>query len=245
VAGSAALLVFVLAGAFLFLYGCHYTAYLASRAESRQLLFLVGAVAVALIFLSRFLLLTGEVVLPEAALSFAQWAWSVFFSPFGVPNLPTYIGAFLLGPLLALAVNRFYGADRASTRAIRRYGAETEKLLLEAMEDGWLILVTLEGRKVYIGWPVYSPDLRRETNDFRLLPAVSGYRDEQTLELRLTTQYLDAYEQIRQGVMTGLQANDFETVLPLRAVVSANFFALDIDQDIFKMPRGEVSGSED
>ena len=67
---SASLLAFVLAGAFLFLYLCHYTGYLASRMEGRQLVFLVGAVAVGLLFLSRFLFLVGEVALPEAAQSF-------------------------------------------------------------------------------------------------------------------------------------------------------------------------------
>ncbi len=33
-----------------------------------------------------------------------------------------------------------------------------------------MVLVTLERRKVYIGWPMYSPGLRRETKDFRILP---------------------------------------------------------------------------
>lgn len=234
--GAASLLVFVLAGAFLFLYGCHYTSYSAARIEGRQLFFLVGAVAVGLLLLSRFFLLAGETLSPEIAVSYVRERWSLFFNPFGVPALSIYVGAFLLGPLLALIVNRFYGAGKASTRAIKRYGDEREKLFFQAMQDGSLVLVSMEDRKVYIGWPVYSPDLRRDTKDFRLLPVLSGYRDEQTLELRVTTQYLDAYDQVRAGALPGLKAADFETVLPMEKVISANLFALEIDQNIFKMP---------
>lgn len=234
--GAASLLVFVLAGAFLFLYGCHYTSYLVARMEGRQLFFLVSAVAVGLLLLSHFFLLVGEALSPEAVVSYMRERWSLFFTPFGVPALSVYVGAFLLGPILALIANSFYGAGKASTRAIERYGDEREKLFFRAMEDGSLVLVSMEDRKVYIGWPVYSPDLRRDTKDFRLLPILSGHRDEQTLELRLTTQYLDAYEQVRSGALPDLEAADFETVLPMEKVISANLFALEIDQNIFKMP---------
>ena len=165
--------------------------------EGRQLFFLVGAVAAGLLLLSRFFLLVGETLSPEIAVSYVRESWNLFFDPFGVPALSVYVGAFLLGPILALIVNRFYGAGKASTRAIKRYGDEREKLFFQAMQDSSLVLVSMEDRKVYIGWPVYSPDLRRDTKDFRLLPVLSGYRDEQTLELHLTTQYLDAYAQVQ------------------------------------------------
>ena len=233
---AAAFLLFVLSGAFVFLYRCHYTSYLASRTEGRQLLFRVGAAASCLLLLSYSLLMAGEAFLPSSTVSFVKKTWRILFSPFDVPFLPVYLGVFVLGPLLAFIVNRLYGADRASTRAIRNYGTETEKLLLKAMETGALVLVTLENRKVYIGWPAYSPDLRHESNQFRILPAVSGYREENSLELHPTTQYLDIYERIRQGQVTDLQANDFEVVLPLDKVISANLFSLDLDQDVFKIP---------
>lgn len=163
-------------------------------------------------------------------------------SPFGAaelpPGLPVFFLAFLLGPVLAYGWNKLHDAETASDSVIERYGGEIERLLFRAMNDNSLVLVTLESRKVYIGWPIFSPGLRRETKEFRILPAVSGYRDEKTLELRLTTQYLDAYDQVRKEKIPGMEAADFETVLPLKDVVSANLFELGLDQRTFKMQAG-------
>lgn len=231
---AAAFLLFVLSGAFIFLYRCHYTSYLASRTEGRQLLFRVGAAAACLVILSHLLLLVAGSVMPGRA--FIADVWQAVSSPFGIPLLHVYVTAFVLGPVSASVVNYFYDADVAATRAIERYGTEKERLLFEAMKNKSLVSVTLESRKVYIGWPVYSPDLRHETNDFRLLPALSGYRKEDDLSLEFTTQYLDAYDRVAAGTIQGLEAEDFEVVLPLGKVISANLFALDIAQDLFKMP---------
>ena len=229
---AAAFLLFVLSGAFIFLYRCHYFSYLASRTEGRQLLFRVAAAAACLVIFSHLLIRLGSAVPGQ---SFVRALWR-FASPPDFPLLPIYLTAFVLGPILASVVNKFYAADAASTRAIERYGTEKERLLFDAMKDRTLVSVTMESRKVYIGWPVYSPDLRHETNDFRLLPVISGYREEENLSLKLTTQYLNVYDQINAGTIRGLKANDFEVVLPLEKVVSANLFELALDQDAFKMP---------
>ncbi len=229
---AAAFLLFVLSGAFVFLYRCHYFSYLASRTEGRQLLFRVAAAAACLVIISHLLLRLGS-GLPGQ--SFVREAWR-FASPPDIPLLPVYLTAFVLGPILAALVNLFHDAGRASTRAIERYGTETERLLFGATGDQTLVSVTMESRKVYIGWPVYSPDLRHETNDFRLLPVVSGYRKEQDLSLERTTQYLNVYDQINRGVIQGMKAKEFEVVLPLEKVVSANLYELALDEDVFKMP---------
>ncbi len=229
---AAAFLLFVLSGAFVFLYRCHYFSYLASRTEGRQLLFRVAAAAACLVIFSHLLLRFGGGVPGQ---SFVRAAWR-FASPPDIPLLPVYLTAFVLGPILASLVNLFHNADRASTRAIRRYGTDKERLLFSAMENRTLVSVTMESRKVYIGWPVYSPDLRHETNDFRLLPVLSGYRKEDNLSLELTTQYLNVYDQINKGTIKGLEAKEFEVVLPLEKVVSANLYELALDQEDFRMP---------
>jgi hypothetical protein len=234
VSDAAAFLLFVLSGAFIFLYRCHYTSYLAARTEGRQLLFRVGAAAACLVILARALLWAGESLISNWGI--VGKLWSGVSMPFDIPLLRVYVTAFVLGPVLAYTVNLFYRADTASTRAIERYGTEQEKLLFKAMQDSSLVSVTLESRKVYIGWPVYSPDLRHETNDFRLLPALSGYRKEDDLSLDFTTQYLDIYDHIESEVIEGVRAKDFEIVLPLEKVVSVNRFELDIDQELFRLP---------
>ena len=44
----------------------------------------------------------------------------------------------------------------------------------------------IENRKVYVGWPVFTPDPKVSTEELRLLPAVSSYRDERDLPLIFT-----------------------------------------------------------
>ncbi|CAN5841534.1 hypothetical protein BH23ACT11_BH23ACT11_23930 [soil metagenome] len=241
---TASLLLFVLAGAFVFAYRCHYTSYLATRMEGRQLVFVVTFIGVGLISLSRASLIIAPLIVPEVILLYIGRVWAAVVSPFQISALATYFGAFLWGPILAFVVNRFYGADRASTDAIERYGSEQEQLLFRAMQENSFVSVTLNNRKVYIGWPVYSPDTRRETKDFRLLPAVSGYRDEQTLDLHLTTQYFEILEKVRSGTVYGLNANDFEVMLPLENVVSVGLFSLAIDQKLFKIQSDDASEDE-
>jgi hypothetical protein len=232
---TASLLLFVLSGAYLFLYQCHYTAYLAARTEGRQLLFQVGAVAALFIILSRVLLLLGELFVPTPIAAFAKGLWSAVFATFEVADLPVYVVAFVLGPALAQLINLFYGRERASTDTIRRYGTETEKLLVRAMEDQDLILVTLDSRKVYVGWTIYSPEPRIEGKDFRLLPVMSGYRDEQGLFVEFTTQYATAYERVEAGEVEGLQVDDFETMIPLESVISVGLFSLYVNPAWFNM----------
>ena len=70
---AAAFLLFVLSGAFIFLYRCHYTSYLASRMEGRQLLFRVAATAACLVVVSHVLLLVGGSVVPGQQFVAGMW----------------------------------------------------------------------------------------------------------------------------------------------------------------------------
>jgi hypothetical protein len=158
---------FVLSGAFVFPYQCHYFSYLASRTEGCQLLFRVAAATACLVVFS-YLLPTLGSGLPGQSSVRAAWP---FASPPDIPPLPVYLTAFVLGPILASIVNPFHNADRTSTRAIPRYSTDKERLLFGAMEKRTLVSVTMENRKVYRGWSVYSPDLGHKTNDSDSCPS--------------------------------------------------------------------------
>lgn len=243
--GTASLLLFVLSGAYLFLYQCHYTAYLAARTDGRQLLFRVAAVAALLIILSRVLLLLGEMLLPVRAVAYVEGLWNTVFSTFEVPGLSVYVLALALGPFLAWIINRVYPWEKATVDTIRRYGTETEKLLTKAMQDQDLVLVTLESRKVYVGWAVYSPEPRIEGKDFRLLPVMSGYRYENKLNVCFTTQYATTYNRLDAGKVQRLHAKDFETMIPLEGVVNLSLFSLEVDQAWFGMEDLDAEENEE
>lgn len=90
---------------------------------------------------------------------------------------------------------------------------------------------------------MFTPDPRSTAEELRLLPAVSGYRDEETLRLEFTTEYYPAYELINTDPALGLEAADFEIVVPLDKLASVNLFLLDIDQGLFEILSIEANGA--
>lgn len=241
-ANAATLFLLALAGGFLFAYNCHYTSYLASRVQGQALLLLTACYAVGLLFLSRLTLTMLEwLYRGDTSLILIRCGWEALAGPLDIPALPTFVGAFFYAPILAWVANEAYDADEASDRVIREYGGDAEKLLSRYLSNVELVSVTLDNRKVYIGWPTYTPGLRRDAEDFRLLPALSGYRDEKTLKLGYTTYYVDILDKIEEGELKGtdtevLDARDLEIVIPLERVASLGPFSLDIPQEEFRLP---------
>jgi hypothetical protein len=235
-ANTATLFLLALAGGFVFAYRCHYTSYLASRVQGQALLLLAAAYAVGLLVLSRLTLTLIPLLYSDPWLCLVRGAWDALAGPLHNRALPTFVGAFLWAPVLAWIVNEFYDRDEASDYVIMQYGGDTEKLLSNNLANVELIYVTLENRQVYIGWPTYTPGLRRDTEDFRILPVLSGFRDEQTLEVDYTTYYPDVLDRVDNGEIGGVQADDLEVVIPLNRVISLGPFSLDIPQEWFKVP---------
>ena len=238
----------VLAGAFIFAYFCHYTSYQAARVEGQRLLFLAAGWAMGLLVLSRIFLLVTDNLTPHGWDDEIATAWRDLTGPFYAPALATFFGAFVWGFSLPWPINYLFRANRASARAIRKYGGEVEKLLYRAMTEERMVAVTLENRKVYIGWPVFTPDPRRNTEDFRILPDASGYRADDTLTVKITTEYSPVYNKIRQEeaaaeaaveeavveeIPAALKGSDFEIAIPLEKLITVNLFSPDTDQSLF------------
>jgi hypothetical protein len=120
-----------------------------------------------------------------------------------------------------------------------KYGSQLEKFFYETITHRLPVSISLDNRKVYVGyvWRLAPLDPHR-ADDYavRLLPVRSGYRDEKTLELHFTTRYTEVYRQIGSGELGGVNHEDFLIVLPIKNIVSANLFALWIDSSLLRMP---------
>lgn len=166
--------------------------------------------------------------------------------PFNASTFAPFVGALVWGWILPRLLNIYYGPERASNIIIDTYAGELEKLMYRAMGEFLLVSITLKSRKVYVGWPVRAliPNPRRGDirPHIRLLPAISGYRREDTQELVFTTDYSPVYQRIEEEAVPGqnpeerLSADDLEMVIPVDEIVSANLFSTNIDQDWFEMP---------
>jgi hypothetical protein len=215
-----------LASGYLFTTRFHFTSYQAERHSGYHLLFQSACWGIVLLAIS------------QAILVGLEWEWSNPTSVVGWMSAelegsgPFALG-FLLSILLPPILNRLYSRERAARRVIHRQGSELEKLLYDSQASIYPISVSLKNEKVYIGWPVYTPDLRHRLQDIRLLPTASGFRDPVTKALEINTEYFPAYEEIKRGTLQ-MSPEDFEIVIALDEVRSANQFSLDIDQDLFR-----------
>lgn len=98
------------------------------------------------------------------------------------------------------------------------------------------VAVTMENRKVYIGFVLKTLEPKKARRSISLLPLVSGYREETAGKLVFTTYYLQIYgtdtpdtdiEQRRlPKPLEHLSPNDFEMVLPVEKVHSLSRFDL-------------------
>ena len=108
-------------------------------------------------------------------------------------------------------------------RAIQRYGNHLLQLLHSAQAQEKLISVTLENGKVYIGLVSAAPKSRAARYDLAITPFLSGYRVKETLELRLTVDYLRVYAE------HALDPEDFKVIIAISSLRMASLF----DQTIY------------
>jgi hypothetical protein len=115
----------------------------------------------------------------------------------------------------------------ARDRSLKDLGNDLQRLLYKAIQQDDPILVTLANRRVYVGYVTETPSLLNpESQYLSLLPALSGYRDNETLQVVLDLIYPDPEE------LKGKVEFDPEDLLlmtvPLSEIKSASLYHQDL-----------------
>lgn len=215
---------------YLFIRSTHLTSFRVERLTGYHLLFESAIWGVVLVALSHLLLIG----LGGSDIPWIWWLQETWRFHIPVPGLETFALAFALTGISPRGINLVFRRDRAVRTTIQEYGTELEKLLYRSIQSILPVSVTLANEKVYIGWPVWTPEPRGETRDLAVLPAFSGFRDPHTKRLTISTEYLPIYDRIRDGTLD-LAADDFQVVIPLDEIRTANLFSLDLDQSLFEI----------
>jgi len=110
---------------------------------------------------------------------------------------------------------------------------ELERLVKHAIDENLLLLVTLDSRKSYVGWPADTfnfsqPDTTKK--HLRILPLLSGYRDADTMRLVVTTDYLAA---LTNSPMDRGEWQNLKVVIPVDKITTLQEFDLDL-YDLFQ-----------
>ena len=115
-----------------------------------------------------------------------------------------------------------------SERNMKRYGQLIEWLLAEAMEAGSLIELSMRNGKTYIGYVADKGENTEIDVDVGLVPVLSGYRDNETHELIIATNYSAVVKQCGEpsGPFAHVSPEQLKVLIPIREIVSARHFDL-------------------
>ena len=143
-----------------------------------------------------------------------------------VPELvPALFSIGLIGIALA-AINFIVDDDMMKRKVIKDDDDSLEVTVLNAFDSEKFLQATLNTRKVYIGRVTDTYfRVNDEIRSIQLSPIVSGYRDEKTQKIILTTYYGQIYEQILENPESfDVKISDFLVSIRYNQIVSVSPF---------------------
>jgi hypothetical protein len=147
-----------------------------------------------------------------------------------VPGSGISMVACLLGLVLWWPLNLLYPYQAANMRLHEKHGTTAlDRLLYRASLVQHLLSISMKDGKVYIGYIQELPPNPEERNSyFEILPVASGYRDGDTHEMKLTTFYESAYEELTESDADPADWLVFLKVLKIDDILSAGRFDPDV-----------------
>ena len=141
----------------------------------------------------------------------------------------------ILGFVTPFGLNRIFTQEAAEKRALREHGDLMERLIAEAIDRRKLIEVTMKSRKSYIGFALANKIARWPDSHLSLLPVSSGFREQETLRLVITTNYAHAIQEHINSRETARDevkdfVSEFRVVVPMTEIVSVRFFDAELHQ---------------
>ena len=183
------LLILPLIGSYFLLSNTYRLYYVQQQLDRQRLIFLTFLYSFYLLVTAFAVASALRFLLPSLTQSVEQWL------PIKQPWIGTSFLALLMGFMTPLVVNKFFNKEKSLIKAVRKYGNSLQNLLLESFLNKTLIMVTITGGKVYVGFIDSFPAGGLDIPYFDITPVFSGYRDEKH-QLHFTTDYLEAYEGI-------------------------------------------------
>lgn len=214
------LLLLPLVGGYFFLDKWLLTQYYLSRITGNRLIIWSAVPATGLLLLSVGITHYGAVIFPKVAL---LWYKIIPFQYSGASFI-----SLLLGLVLPIILNKFIDPIENTQKIIKERGSELDNFLNDAINESKQVSITLKNNKVYIGFitTVYlTVSMLEDRPKFiKLLPTLSGYRDERTKKLNLTTTYTAIYEELYDN--EDFVVEDFQIVIPVSEIFTTNYFDL-------------------
>ena len=208
-------------GGYLFLTRAYLTRYGTIRDSGYHLFFRSAAAGLVLVLAAHLLLVFLDKCFP----SVREW-WK--------PYLPseyddTAILSLALGFVLPFLFNQFHDRKKEAERTAKGRGSFIELLIADSRVREKPVEISLRNGKSYIGFvsafSIEGGIIQRDESDVALIPVLSGYRDNDTKELEITTNYAPVIRKwLGENDTSNSSENDFEIVFPISEIVSARIF---------------------
>ncbi|MFL6194641.1 MAG: hypothetical protein ACJ75H_10760 [Thermoanaerobaculia bacterium] len=240
------LLLLPLLGGFWFVHFCYFFRFRAQRLDGYRLLLESAFFGLLFIVPARLITYYWPRAFDTGRLARQEWAdlWG------GAPLSGTATLSLLLGLISPFVINLTYAVQqrlqeggewpaaeepaevllpakvRALDWAIRNSGTYLHQLLHKSVLQQVPVLITLQNRKVYVGYVAESPNLKPENQYLWLLPALSGHRDDKTLKVEFDAVYPNP-EDLPADL--GIEEEDLLLTIPLSEVKSATLYYPELD----------------
>ena len=216
------LLLFPLVAGYYIFTKSYYFKFKQQRLDQQRLVFesiILGVIASILTYSLR--LVYESITSPE----FQQSIYNV------IPIKSPYAGTSLFVLIFSIGFteisNLFLDEKKHVVKAIKSIGNEFELMLKSSFTDNKLLLFTLNNGKIYIAWVKELP-IPAVSKYVRIIPIISGYRDEQR-NVVFTTHYLSVYaEYISDGKIKSIEELDTDIILNSDDIVTVSFFDIDM-----------------
>lgn len=228
------LLLPLIAGYFILVYSVYFK-YNTQRFTQNRLIFEAVFVAVIIIFTCFIIRTIVELLFPDlisqllifleiVPIKKVDYLWTGVFS-FVAPIIIV-----LLSNIIVLSIYKKTGPIKW---AVDKNGDEIEKLFKKSAVEGVLLQITLKNNKVYIGFSEDIP-IPQKTNYLTLTPMISGYRENDTKKLIITTDYfkvVDKYVASIDDQQTSTITLNTDVIIRQDEILTAGIY----EQEIFDM----------
>jgi hypothetical protein len=209
-----------------------YLKYKYDRIETQRLIFNSIITGSVLFIITYFIRVIVSLKCPELINQFYKLLYKLPIQK--QPLLWTFVFNFIFIILFTHLLNKilkicdYFKKQTPVEQAVDDFGDEIEQLFKKAVKEELLIQITLKSNKVYVGFVEYIPP-PKESNYLKIIPLISGYRNDETKKIKFNIDYYNAIL-LYQSNESKYESFEMDITIKQDEILIAHIF----DNDVYK-----------
>jgi hypothetical protein len=209
-----------------------YLKYKYDRIETQRLIFNSIITGSVLFIITYFIRVIVSLKCPELINQFYKLLYKLPIQK--QPLLWTFVFNFIFIILFTHLLNKilkicdYFKKQTPVEQAVDDFGDEIEQLFKKAVKEELLIQITLKSNKVYVGFVEYIPP-PKESNYLKIIPLISGYRNNETKKIKFNVDYYNAIL-LYQSNESKYESFEMDITIKQDEILIAHIF----DNDVYK-----------